>query len=384
MATHEPFVPSTVEGRAASAARGVPTLLDTNGGEQDLTEDILIQTTGRAGRIRLDRPKAIHALNTGMCRAISAALDEWRGDTAIEAVLIDHAEGRGFCAGGDIRMLAESGASDGAEAREFFREEYRMNHRLFTYAKPVVSFMDGITMGGGVGISLPARYRVATENTKFAMPETGIGLFPDVGGGWYLSRLPGRMGQYIALTGHRLDGAECLALGLATHYLHADRLEEAKARIAESPGDIEAILDDCASPAPDARIVAHGNAIDRLFASDRLEEVFAALETEAEGDEWVRQQLETLRTKSPQAMKVSLKLLLDGSTMPTFEDEMRQEFAVASRVVQRHDFLEGVRAVIVDKDNAPRWNPDTPEGVTAHRIDTIFAPLPDGEAWTPG
>ena len=346
-----------------------------------MTEDVLIQTTGRAGRIRLNRPKAIHALNTGMCRAMSAALAEWHGDTGIEAVILDHAEGRGFCAGGDIRMIAESGAGDGAEAREFFFEEYRMNHRLFTYVKPVIAFMDGSTMGGGVGISMPARYRVATENTKFAMPETGIGLFPDVGGGWYLSRLPGRMGQFIALTGHRLDGAECLALGLATHYLPAERLEEAKARIAEAPADAEAILDQLSTQAPEAALPAHREAIDRLFASDRLEDVFAALE--ADGGEWATKQLGILRTKSPQSMKVSLKLLLDGATMPTFEDEMRQEYAVASRVVQRHDFIEGVRAVIVDKDNAPRWDPDTPEGVTAHRIDTIFAPLPDGEAWTP-
>jgi enoyl-CoA hydratase len=343
--------------------------------------DVVIETEGRVGRIRLNRPKAIHALNTGMCRAVIDALDRWASDAGVEAVLIDHLEGRGFCAGGDIRMIAESGAKDGAEARDFFRTEYRMNHRLFAYAKPIVAFMDGITMGGGVGISQPARYRVATENTKFAMPETGIGLFPDVGGGWYLSRLPGRMGQFLALTGHRLDGAECLALGLATHYLPAERLEEAKRRIADDPQAIVAVLDELAAPAPDARILAHRGAIDRLFASDRLEDVFAALE--AEGGEWAAHTLATLRTKSPQTMKVSLKLLLDGKAMPTFEDEMRQEFAVASKVVQRHDFIEGVRAVIIDKDNAPRWNPATPDGVSDHLIDQIFAPLPEGEAWEP-
>jgi enoyl-CoA hydratase len=316
-----------------------------------------------------------------MCADILDALEAWRIDLDVEAVLIDHAEGRGFCAGGDIRMLAESGASDGAEAREFFHTEYRMNHRLFTYAKPVVAFMDGITMGGGVGLSQPARYRVATENTRLAMPETGIGLFPDVGGGWYLSRLPGRTGQYLALTGHRLDGAECLALGLASHYLPSDRLDEAKARITEEPQQIAAILDDLAAPAPDARILAHRDAIDRLFASDLLEDIFAALD--ADSGEWAQQQLATLRTKSPQTMKVSLRLLQEGAMMPTFEDEMRQEYAVGAHVVQRHDFLEGVRAVIVDKDNAPQWDPPTPEGVTDHVIDQIFAPLPDGEAWTP-
>jgi enoyl-CoA hydratase len=346
-----------------------------------MTSDVLTQHDGKIARIRLNRPKAIHALNTAMCAEILDALETWRTDLDIEAVLIDHAEGRGFCAGGDIRMLAESGAKDGAEAREFFHTEYRMNHRLFTYAKPVVAFMDGITMGGGVGLSQPAKYRVATENTRLAMPETGIGLFPDVGGGWYLSRLAGRTGQYLALTGHRLDGAECLTLGLASHYLPSDRLDEAKARIAAEPQQIAAILDELAVPAPDARILAHRDAINRLFASDFLEDIFAALE--ADTGDWAQQQLSTLRTKSPQTMKVSLRLLQEGAMMPTFEDEMRQEYAVGAHVVQRHDFLEGVRAVIVDKDNAPQWDPPTPEGVTDHVIDQIFAPLPDGEAWTP-
>ena len=346
-----------------------------------MTDDVLIQTEGPIGRIRLNRPKAIHALTTEMCAAVIAALDTWGDDPAIEAILIDHAEGRGFCAGGDIRMLADSGAGDGAAARDFFRTEYRLNHALFTYAKPIIAFMDGITMGGGVGISQPARFRIATENTKFAMPETGIGLFPDVGGGWFLSRLPGRVGQYLALTGARIDGAEALALGIATHYLSSDALDEAKRRIVSDPQAIDAILGELSINPPDARILAHRDTIDRLFASDKLEELFAALE--ADDGEWAAQQLATLKSKSPQTMKVSLKLLLDGKTMPTFEDEMRQEFAVASRVVQRHDFIEGVRAVIIDKDNAPRWNPATPEEVSDHLIDQIFAPLPADQEWSP-
>jgi enoyl-CoA hydratase len=346
-----------------------------------VTQDVLTPIEGPLGRIRLNRPKALHALNTGMCTAMLGALDGWATDPAIEAILIDHADGRGFCAGGDIRMLAGSGAADGVEARAFFHVEYRLNHRLFSYAKPTVAFMDGITMGGGVGLSLPCDFRVATENTRFAMPETGIGLFPDVGGGWYLSRLPGRTGQYLALTGHRLDGAECLALGLATHYLASEALAEAKARIAGDPQAIAAVLDALATPAPDARILAHRDVIDRLFASDELEEIYRVLE--ADGGDWAGQQLATLRTKSPQTMKVSLRLLHEGRQMATFEDEIRQEYAVGAHVVQRHDFIEGVRAVIVDKDNAPRWQPATPEGVTDHVIDQIFAPLPDDEAWTP-
>jgi len=346
-----------------------------------MTTDLITQIDNKAGRLRLNRPAAIHALNTAMCDGVLDALEAWRGDAAVEVVIIDHAEGRGFCAGGDIRMLADSGARDGDEARRFFHTEYRMNHRLFTYAKPVVAFMHGITMGGGVGIALPARYRVATEATRLAMPETGIGLFPDVGGGWYLSRLPGRIGQYLALTGHRLDGAECLALGLATHYLAGDSVEEAKARIAADPQTIAAILDSLSAPAPEAKILAHRPHIDRLFAADTLEDIYAALA--ADPGEWAAATLATLETKSPQTMKVSLRLLHDGARMATFADEMRQEYAVGSRVVQRHDFLEGVRAVIVDKDNAPRWDPATPEGVTDHVIEQIFAPLPEDEAWTP-
>lgn len=349
--------------------------------ETTAPDEVIAVVDGQVGRLRLARPRQLHALNTAMCEAMLTALDRWRTEPRVQAVLIDHAEGRGFCAGGDIRMLADSGAADGVAARAFFHTEYRLNHKLFTYAKPTVAFMDGITMGGGVGLSLPCKYRVATEKTRLAMPETGIGLFPDVGAGWYLSRLPGRMGQYLALTGHRLDGAECVALGLATHYLPSDGLDEAKLRLVDAPQEIEVVLDAFATPTPDARIDQHRDAIARLFASDKLEDVFAALA--ADDSDFARDTLATLRTKSPQTMKVSLKLLLDGHAMPTFEDEMRQEFAVGARVVQRHDFIEGVRAVIVDKDNAPRWNPATPEGVTDHVIDQIFAPLPDDEAWSP-
>jgi enoyl-CoA hydratase len=213
------------------------------------------------------------------------------------------------------------------------------------------------------------------------MPETGIGLFPDVGGGWYLSRLPGRIGQFLALTGHRLNGAECLALGLATHYLPAEALDQAKQAIAKNPQAIDAALEPLAIAPPAAPILDRRADIDRLFASDTLEDIFAALE--ADGGDWAAEQLAILKTKSPQTMKVSLRLLYDGRLMATFADEMAREYAVAAHVVQRHDFIEGVRAVIVDKDNAPQWNPATPEDVTEHVIDQIFAPLPDDEAWTP-
>jgi enoyl-CoA hydratase len=187
--------------------------------------DVLTSVTGGLARITLNRPEALHALTTHMCRNMAQALLTWRDDDSVRAVVIDHAEGtRGFCAGGDIRVIAESGKTDGREAREFFFTEYRLNHLLFTYPKPVIAIMDGVTMGGGVGISMPAKFRIATERTTYAMPETGIGLFPDVGGGWYLPRKPGQVGMWLALTGARLKAADCIAAGIATHYLPSEIL----------------------------------------------------------------------------------------------------------------------------------------------------------------
>jgi enoyl-CoA hydratase len=350
-----------------------------------MTSDILTRVQGRVGFISLNRPSAIHALNLDMCSEMINALQGWTKKKAVEAIIIDHSEGRGFCAGGDIRMLAESGARAGAEkgkaARTFFHTEYQLNHLLFNYAKPVVAFMDGITMGGGVGISQPAKFRVATENTRFAMPETGIGLFPDVGGGWYLSRLEGRMGQFLALTGARLDGAECLELGLATHYLPSSNLEEAKERISAHPDRISGILGDLSVTPPRPRIVDHRDKINKLFASDVYEEILAALE--ADDSDWAMTERDTLGTKSPQTCKVALRQLKEGAAMPDFAAEMKQEYAIGSRVVAMHDFLEGVRALIIDKDNAPVWNPATPAEMTDDMLDAIFAPLSKAKEWKP-
>jgi enoyl-CoA hydratase len=229
-------------------------------------------------------------------------------------------------------------------------------------------------------VSQPARYRVATEHTRLAMPETGIGLFPDVGGGWYLSRLPGRLGQFLALTGARLDGTECLWAGLATHYLPSEALTEAKERIAHGhePGQVLAALS--VTPPP-ARIADNAVRIARHFASDRFEDILAGLE--ADDSEWGAKELATLRTKSPQTCKVALRQLATSARLTDFADNMAMEYRIASRVLTRPDFAEGVRAVIVDKDNAPRWDPPTAEGVTDDLLDAIFAPLPDGEEWTP-
>ncbi|MDP3675292.1 MAG: enoyl-CoA hydratase/isomerase family protein [Novosphingobium sp.] len=346
-----------------------------------MTDEILSRREGAAGILSLNRPKAIHALTLDMVHAMTAALIEWRSDPAVGAVVIDHAEGRGFCAGGDIAFLRNSAVTDGGvSGRKFFHDEYQLNHLIFTYPKPVVAFMDGITMGGGVGISQPARFRVATENTRFAMPETGIGLFPDVGGGWYLSRLGGRMGQFLALTGARLDGAECLWSGLATHYLPHEALGEAKERIAHGhePGGVLAAL---AVTPPHARIEDNAAQIARHFASDRYEDILASLE--GDDSEWAAKELATLHTKSPQTCKVALRQLAESAGLTDFAANMAMEYRIASRVLVLPDFAEGVRAVIVDKDNAPQWNPATPEDVTNELLDAIFAPLPADEEWKP-
>ena len=343
---------------------------------------ILAHTHGKTGHLSLNRPGALHALTLDMCRAMSAALSEWAADDAVQAVILDHAEGRGFCAGGDINFLRNSALEDGGvTGRRFFHDEYQLNHQLFTYAKPVAAFMDGITMGGGVGISQPAKFRVATENTRFAMPEAGIGLFPDVGGGWYLSRLGGRIGQFLALTGARLDGAECLWAGLATHYLPSEKLPEAKARIRADPSRISGILSELSVTPPKARIEDNADKIAKFFASDNYEDILAGLE--ADDSDWAQKERDTLRTKSPQTCKVALRQLATSADLTDFADNMRMEYRIASRVLLRPDFAEGVRAVIVDKTGDPQWNPATPEGVTDELLDAIFAPLPDNEEWTP-
>jgi enoyl-CoA hydratase len=346
-----------------------------------VSDDVLISVEQGVGRIRLNRPKAIHALTTQMCEAMSAALLQWRHDPAVELVIIDHAEGRGFCAGGDVVMLARSGNEDASDARHFFFAEYRLNHLLFTYPKPTIAIMDGITMGGGVGISQPCEFRIATENTRLAMPETGIGLFPDVGGGWYLSRLNGRVGQFMALTGARLDGAECHYLNLATHYVEQAGLEELVERVIKAPERAKGALGAASNYVPDAKIEANLPQITRLFASDRLEDVLAALE--AEDSDWAQSELATLRTKSPLSCKVSLRLLADGAHRASFADEMTAEYALAGRVVRTHDFREGVRALLIDKTGDPQWEPAAPEDVTDEMLDVLFAPLPESEAWTP-
>jgi len=345
-----------------------------------MTTDVLIRQLGGLGRITLARPAALHALNTPMCAVILDAVCAWTADRAVQAIWIDHQEGtRGFCAGGDIRMLADSGAGDASEARDFFRTEYRMNAALEAFPKPIVAIIDGVTMGGGVGLSVHGSHRVATERTVFAMPETGIGLFPDVGGGWFLPRLAGELGTWLALTGARLKGADVAAARVATHYLPSELVPALARQLTEadfSAGAAELlgeILARFARPIPPGSFETHRAVIDRCFAFDTAEEILAALG--ADGSDWARTEAATLRAKSPETVKVALRQLREGRAAATFEDNMRMEFRIGWRKVQSADFLEGVRAVITDKDNAPVWRPGRLEDVTEADVARYFAPL---------
>ena len=341
--------------------------------------EVIVRIEGVAGRLTLNRPRALNALTTGMCETINEALTAWLADDTVRLVLIDHAGERGFCAGGDIRKVAESGQSDGVEARRFFGSEYRMNELLFRYSKPVIAIMDGITMGGGVGISMPASIRIATERTLWAMPEGDIGLFPDVGGGWHLPRMPGQTGAWLALTGARLKAADGRALGFATHYLPSERVEDLKASLV-SGAPLEAsiaLLTTDPGPSP---LEEHREKLDQLFGSDTVEEIMAALDA---GGGWARAQAAILARKCPTTLKVALRLIREGASRTSFAEEMAVEYRLAVRMTGRHDFIDGVRAVLVDKDNDARWRPRDLAGVTDAMLDDLFAPLPANEEWTP-
>ena len=332
---------------------------------------VIARKQGKAGRITLNRPKALHALNLDMCERMTEALLKWRDDADVELIVVDHAEGsRGFCAGGDIRMLQDSGKADGQEARDFFASEYRLNTLIQEYPKPYVAIQDGVTMGGGVGISVHGTYRVATPNTLFAMPESGIGLFPDVGGGWFLPRLPGATGMWLALTGARLKGEDVLAVGVATHF--ADEPAGLADKLCEQGVSALDSLKTKAEPS----FEEHQGEIDACFGKDSVEGIVSALKA---GSGWAQSQAETLASKSPLTMKIAHRQLIEGGKMSDFRDNMRMEYRIGGRLVCTENFIEGVRAVLVDKDHNPKWEPPTLEAVSDDLVDSFFAPLGENE-----
>jgi enoyl-CoA hydratase len=342
--------------------------------------EVVVRLEGRVGRLTLNRPQALHALTTNMCREMIAALLAWRDDPAVALVSIDHAGERGFCAGGDIRTLAESGRGDGVAAREFFYVEYQLDHLLFHYPKPTVAFMDGVVMGGGVGVSRPCRFRVGTERTTFAMPETGIGLFPDVGGSWYLSRMPDHIGLWLALTGARLKAADCELVGVITDDVTAADLADLKAAVAKDPAAVETLLTEFEAEAGRPPIATHQDEIAQAFAHDSVEAIVAALDA---GSDWAKEQAGIIRTKSPLSSKIAFRQLKEGGRAKSFAEVMAMEYRIAHQLAVSHDFLEGVRAVILDKDNAPRWQPASLEAASEAELDAIFAPLASDQEWRP-
>lgn len=345
---------------------------------------VLFDVIGVTGRISLNRPKALHALNAEMCQLMLDQLGAWLKDDHVKRIVLDHADGRGFCAGGDIRMIAESGRHGAMVAREFFRLEYQLNHLLFVYPKPIVAFVDGVVMGGGVGISDPAPYRICTQNSLYAMPETGIGLFPDVGGSWFLPRLDKQAGMWLALTGSRLKAPDMMALGLATHYMPAEQIEDLKAKVFEGDEDLETLLAPYKVAPEGGKDLAFWDEIARIYGHESLEKIMALLADMPEDSEGAKQ-VELIKTKSPQSLKVSFELLRRGAKVKTFAEALAMEFRLGGRIVQTHDFQEGVRAVVVDKDNAPSWKHSSVTEVLDSEVNSLFLPLNlnEGHEWLP-
>lgn len=339
-------------------------------------DEILFESRAGIGHVTLNRPQAMNALTLGMIRAFDPQLCAWATDDAVQAVLIEGAGDRAFCAGGDIRALYDGGRTPGSSlCRDFYREEYILNRRIKRFSKPYVALLDGIVMGGGVGLSVHGSHRVASDRTLFAMPETGIGLFPDVGGTYFLPRCPGEVGMYLALTGARLKAADLMYTGIATHFIADAHLDAARAALATCAGGaaaIEAVLTRFAGDPGPPPLAAHRAAIDRCFAAGSVVEIMAALE--AEGSEWAAATAKMMATKSPLSQKVTYRQIRDGAGLD-FDAAMVLEYRLACRFMEDHDFFEGVRAIIIDKDNAPHWRPPSLADVNEAAVDAYFAPL---------
>ena len=339
--------------------------------------EILFETRGRAGIITLNRPKALNAVTANMVALMHPQLAAWADDPAIGVVVIRASGEKAFSAGGDIRQLHDWGKAGGPAMRAFYRDEYRLNAFIKHYPKPYVALIDGIVMGGGVGVSMHGSHRAVGERLMFAMPETGIGFFPDVGGTHFLPRLPGRTGTWLALTAARLGQADALWAGLGTHAVPADRFDTVAAELAAG-GDPDAVLASHASAPPsEPTLPALQPVIDRCFDGNTVEAILAALDAETgEHADWAAKQAATIRSKSPTSLKIALRQMQLGAAAD-FNDCMRIEYRIVSRIEKGVDFYEGVRAVIIDKDNAPKWQPASLDAVSDADIDAYFAPLTD-------
>lgn len=346
----------------------------------DAGEEIIFGHRGGLATVLLNRPKALNALTHEMCVALDANLKHWATDDSVRAVVVQGAGERAFCAGGDIVKLYNEGRAGGQYPYDFYHDEYRTNALIHYYPKPYISLLDGIVMGGGCGVSIPGSHRVATENVMFAMPETGIGLFPDVGGSFFLSRAPGHVGEYLALTGSRLKAADCLYAGVADHHVPADRLDDLSAALANADiSDFEhatRIVEGFASDPGEAPLATVRDGIDRHFSLGSVEEILESLD--ADGGDWAQKTASIMRSKSPTSTKVALRQVRDGASRD-FYGCMQMEWRMVNRIIAGRDFYEGTRATVIDKDQAPKWQPAALEDVSEADVEVYFAPLDAGD-----
>ncbi|SOD94230.1 enoyl-CoA hydratase/isomerase family protein [Caenispirillum bisanense] len=350
-------------------------------------DEILFAVENGIATITLNRPKAMNALTLAQVEAMDPQLRRWATDDAVHAVVIQGTGEKAFCAGGDVVALHRAGqAKDEAYLARFYAEEYRLNRLIKTYPKPYVALLDGVVMGGGVGVSVHGSHRIATERTLFAMPETGIGMFPDVGGTYFLPRLPGKLGMYLGLTGARLRAADCVHAGVATHYVPANRLKDLLQALGEAETEaktpdemqqaVTVVLDMYGEEPGSAPLAKVQEQIDHCFAGDSVEDILARLD--ADGSEWAQQTRDTILAKSPTATKVAFRQIQVGAQVD-FDRAMQIEYRLSQRFMKGPDFFEGVRALLVDKDNAPKWSPADLDAVAQEAVDAFFAPLEQGD-----
>ena len=342
------------------------------------SEDVLIRRAGRAGRITLNRPKALNALSHAMVAPMMQALTRWIDDSAVALVILDGAGDRGLCAGGDVNALYHSRATQGsALARRFWADEYPLNALIGRYPKPVVAIQDGIVMGGGIGLSGHASFRIATERSMLAMPETTIGLIPDVGGTWLLSQAPGQLGPYLGLLGHRMSAGDAIYAGFSDTCVQAARLPELVRVLSETDEPISAAIAGFAVAPPPSVLARHQTEIDAAFGHDTVEGIVTALR--AMPGEFAEKSLKEFAARSPLSLKVTLAAIRRARSLASLERALEVEYRLCVRLFEHGEFPEGIRALLIDKDRKPAWNPPRLEDIAPDMVEAFFAPFPAGE-----
>lgn len=338
-------------------------------------DEVLVRRAGRLGHLILNRPKAMNALTRPMVRTMAAALDAWETDDGVDTVLLTGAGERGLCAGGDIVGMYHDAIAGGEASRLFWHDEYHLNARIGGYPKPYVAFMDGVVLGGGIGVSAHGSARIVTERTRFGMPEVGIGFAPDVGGAFLLARAPGELGTHLAMTGGMGTGADAIALGFADHYVHSDWLPALATALETTPA-AEAIAA-VAMAAPDSGLAAQRDWIDHCYAGDDAAAIVGRLQDSAVPE--AREAASVILTKSPTGVAVTLEAVRRAGRLGSLEEALDQDFRVSSRFIENPEMIEGIRAQVIDKDRRPRWEPATIGGVARSTVEAYFASLGDQE-----